>query len=64
MVYHVLHFFDDRYDRYTREPLTPEQKIEIAKKKAAQDLAEELLKNSKFEVDKDGNVRGAIYVAE
>ena len=65
MVYHFKHYFnlwgsigDPRYD------IPDERKIEIAKEKAAEDLAKKLLEHSHFEVDKEGNVDGVIYVGE
>lgn len=65
MVYHFKHYFnlwgsigDPRYD------ISDERKIEIAKEKAAKDLAKKLLEHSKFEVDECGNVDGVIYVGE
>lgn len=58
MVYRFIHYFPD--ERY--RPLTNAEKLQIAKSRAAEDLAKELMRNAVFEITDDGNVRGQIKI--
>lgn len=57
MLYHFMHYFDMPHQLYVN-PLTDEQKLDIAKRKAADQLAEKLLENAVFKINKQGNVEG------
>lgn len=60
MTYHFMHYFD----QYNTYPLTDDRKLEIAKRRAIDNLAQELMKNAVFEIDKDGNVRGTLKIGD
>lgn len=65
MTYHFMHYFDiPSYREALRFKLTDEQKLELAKRRAAEDLTKMLMKNADFHVDADGNVRGTIVLPE
>lgn len=65
MTYHFMHYFDiPSYRDNLRFALTDEQKLELAKRRAAEDLTKMLMQNADFHVDKDGNVRGVIVLPE
>jgi hypothetical protein len=60
-----MHYFDiPSYRESLRFQLTDEQKLELARRRAADDLTKILMKNAEFHVDKDGNVRGTINIPE
>lgn len=58
MIYHFMHYFETPTGPYYPFPLSDEKKLEIAKRKAADQLAEKLLENSVFKVNEQGNVEG------
>lgn len=60
MIYHFIQYFDTYHCSY----LSDEKKLEIAKQRAAEDLAKKLLENVHFEIDMCGNVTGYINVGE
>lgn len=55
MIYRFVHYFADAN-------LTDEQKIEIAVRKATEDLAIELMKRAEADVTLEGNVRGYVKI--
>lgn len=58
MLYNFVHYFGAPFGRHDDWLLTDEQKIEIAKKRAAEDLAKKLLENAVAKIDEHGNVEG------
>lgn len=61
MVYHFIHYFGP-FSAYDARPLPDERKLEIAKVKAAEDLAKKLLENAHFKVNDVGDVEGYIEI--
>lgn len=59
MTYHFVHYFDPGYG-YIPE----EKKLEIARERAIEDLAKELMKYAHFEVDYYGNVVGKLRIQD
>jgi hypothetical protein len=55
-----VHYFGFGYSASSY--LTDEQKLEIAKRKAAEDLAKELLKHAVFTINQQGDVEGIIDI--
>lgn len=65
MTYHFMHYFDvPSYREHLKFALTDEQKLELAKRRAAEDITKMLMQNADFYIDKDGNVRGTITLPE
>lgn len=65
MVYHFKHYFNHFGSiGDPRNDIPDERKVEIAKQRAMEDLAKKLLEHAHFEVDKEGNVEGYIYIGE
>ena len=63
--YHFKHYFNLWGSvGNPRNDIPDETKIEIAKKRAAEDLAKQLLENAHFEIDKEGNVNGVLYIGD
>lgn len=62
MIYRIMHYFNNRSLEEARcsTPLSDEEKIAIARDRAAHDLAKELLRNAVFEVTPEGHVMGLI----
>ena len=57
MTYHFVHYFEPSHG-YIPE----EKKLEIARERAIEDLAKELMKHAHFELDEVGNVRGTLVM--
>ena len=61
MRYNFIHYFGlCGYE--TRFPLSDEKKLEIAKERAAHDLAKKLLENAEFKINSSGDVEGYIEI--
>ena len=61
MIYHFIHYFSPA-THYQYRHISDEEKLEIAKAKAAKDLAEKLLENAVFKVNRVGDVEGYIEI--
>lgn len=55
MMYYFVHYFVPGMSH-----IPEEDRIEIARARAVDDLAKELMKHARFKIDKDGNVRGEL----
>lgn len=55
MTYHFVYYFTPGMGH-----IPEKDRIEIAKCKAIEDLAKELMKNAHFELDEVGNVKGTL----
>lgn len=55
MTYHFVQYFDPGMSHIPKDA-----RIEIARKRAIEDLAKELMKNAHFELDEVGNVKGTL----
>lgn len=65
MTYHFMHYFNvPSYTEHLKFKLTDEQKLELARRRAINDLVDMFMKNSEFYVDADGNVRGTLVIPE
>lgn len=62
MLYNFVHYFGAPFGYHGDQYLTDEQKLEIAKRKAAEDLAKKLLENAVFKVNELGHVEGYIEI--
>ena len=65
MTYHFRHYFNiPSYTQALKFQLTDDQKLELAKRRAAEDLTKMLMKHADFRVDKEGNVEGIIVLPD
>lgn len=60
-IYHFMHYFNT-LGPYQCTRLSDEDKIRIAKKKAIEALAEELMKKATFKVNEHGDVEGSVEI--
>lgn len=61
MIYHFVHYFGLPGPWQYRH-ISDDEKLEIAKAKAAEDLAKKLLENAVFKVNEVGDVEGYIEI--
>lgn len=59
MTYHFIHYFEPGIHYLSEEDM-----IKIARERAIEDLAKELMKHAHFEVDECGNVRGKLQIKD